>query len=533
MRETLEQLRMHLWMVLHRRWTALVCAMMISAAGWGALALVPDKYEVQAKVYLDTQSVLKPLLRGLAVDDNVREQSAMIIQRTLLTPENIEKVVQSTDLRGAAANPTALEKTVLWLANSVKVDKVGVALGNNDREVSNIYSVSFRHKNADVAKQVVESVLRLFLEGVLGSSQQDSAAAAAFLGGQIKEYAAKLEEAEDRLKKFKLANPGFVPEPGGKTFADRVEGMQLQLEQARLALREAEFRAGALRGQASGMPTRVAIPGGGVAAVMNPIDVRIQTLELKLSELLASYTDQHPEVIATRRQLAEARDQKKRGDTGGVPAVGAVADPGALQLRVLLAQAEAEAAALRVRVSDYERQLVETKPLSENMPKVEAELAKLTRDYNIIKETYQQLVQRRQAAQLAHGAQQSADTSQFRIIEAPRIPVLPVFPDRQLFTTAILFAALAVGIAIAWVRAQANTTFYSRQQLATFSDIPVLGTVTMDWSFLEIARRRAGLASFALVFAALLSAYGWQMLQHGFDVKPYVKAIEDFKQKAL
>jgi hypothetical protein len=207
-----------------------------------------------------------------------------------------------------------------------------------------------------------------------------------------------------------------------------------------------------------------------------------------------------------------------------------VANPGVeaglIPMKMLLGQTEADAASLRIRLREAETQLAEMKPLSESVPEVQAELSKLTRDYNITKETYEKLVQRGASAEL----QSAGDMSQIKVIEAPRVPIIPVAPDRQLLTTAVLLASIVAGGALAWLRAQSNAAFYTRKQLVSFSDIPVLGSVGMEWTGLEIAKRRMGLLMFMFASALLFSIYCWQMINLGYDIKPLLQAIESIKQ---
>jgi uncharacterized protein involved in exopolysaccharide biosynthesis len=249
-------------------------------------------------------------------------------------------------------------------------------------------------------------------------------------------------------------------------------------------------------------------------------------LDNRLNDLLTNYTEQHPEVVSVRRTLAELRVQKEKGldrPAGGSAVISgpAVDTSGA---RLLQADAEARAAALKEQIVVYERQLQEMKPMAGRVPAIEAELAKLNRDYDVIKTTYAQLVQRREAIKLAEGAQTVAD-SMFKVIEAPRIPLVPVGPPRLLLTTATFGAALVIGIALAWLRAQGNPTFYTRSQLASLGGVPVLGSVSMNWSLVEVAKRQFGALVFGVSGLALIAAYIAMLMQLGFDFKGQFNGI--------
>ena len=80
-----------------RRWYAIAVAWFICLAGWGAVATMPDQYEVSARVFVDTSTILRPLLRGIAVEPNI-EDEVRLMRQTLLSRGNVEKVMRMTDL---------------------------------------------------------------------------------------------------------------------------------------------------------------------------------------------------------------------------------------------------------------------------------------------------------------------------------------------------------------------------------------------------------------------------------------------------
>ena len=101
MHDLFEQLRMHFWMVIHRRWVVLATAAVACALGWSLAKLIPDQYRVESKIYFNTQSVLKPLLEGIGMENQSREQTAALIQKTLLTRENLRAIRFEISQRGS------------------------------------------------------------------------------------------------------------------------------------------------------------------------------------------------------------------------------------------------------------------------------------------------------------------------------------------------------------------------------------------------------------------------------------------------
>ena len=97
MDELLHQVLTALRGMWRRRWVGLMVAWAVAVIGAVVLLRIPDRYSATARVYVDTQTVLKPLMSGLAVQPNIDEQIAMLA-RTLIARPNIEKIMRSSDL---------------------------------------------------------------------------------------------------------------------------------------------------------------------------------------------------------------------------------------------------------------------------------------------------------------------------------------------------------------------------------------------------------------------------------------------------
>lgn len=512
MYEILNQARVVLWMVLHHRWLSLAVTVLFCVVGWIGIYLVPDKYEVTAKVYLDTETVLTPLLKGLAIDNSVREQSAMVMRRTLLTRPNLMQVMRATDLDLTVDGDAETEALMLSLLKRLRVT------GHNDRrrQDANIYTITFYDKDPQLAKSVVEALLNVFLENTLGITKQDASKAQAFLDQQIEEYEARLEKTEDALKEFKRSHVGKLPGESGNFFA-RLESAKSLLSEAQLQLAEARRRLADLDAQLRKVNRTLSAgrrSGVTTTPVKSPLEERQEALQQRLDGLLLQYTDQHPDVIATRDALRQikAQRQQTRDEAGVTEETQAEAEQLALNpvyqdLTVARSEVKAAIAALEARVAAYQAKVDDLQANITVLPEIENQYTKLVRDYNVTKTTYDQLVSRRESAQISQQADESGDPVQFRIVEPPVAPTIPTGPNRPLLVTAVLFGALGAGIGAAWLLAQLRPCFYTRDQLVADLGLPVLGTVSMIWSNQQIAARRTGILLFGMASVMVLVGY--------------------------
>jgi polysaccharide chain length determinant protein (PEP-CTERM system associated) len=497
MEELLSQLQTLVKGVSKYRWYAMAIAWVVTLGGSVAIFSLPDTYQSSARVFVDTQSVLKPLLSGMTSVPNV-EQQVSIMSRTLLSRPNIERVIRMVDLDIKTGTAKDKEKLIDDLISKIKI---------NGTIQNDIYTISYTGENPRLTKDVVQSLLTIFVEGSFGGKKNDSAKAIQFIDEQIKTYEDKLATAENALKEFKIKHMGLLPRQGSD-YGSKLLEMSDELNQARLELREAEQARDAIKRQISGDDTGAAqaTPAG-----VNPeIDERIQALYKNLDSLRMQFTEQHPDIVSAKRLIAqlEARkaEEAKVKKTGGDP--GAHYSPMLQQLKVSLSTAEARVASMRARVEEYSSRVTRLKEMSLAAPEIETQLAQLNRDYQINKENYEKLVASREAAKLSGELSATTEMMTFRVVDPPTLPLHPTGPKRPLLFAGLLAGALAAGIAFAFLMSKIRPTFLSQNELRNETGLPILGSVTMIWTDQEKQRRRKRLYAFGLSFASLVVIYG-------------------------
>ena len=498
MHEIMTQLWSYLKAVWSHRWYAIGAAWVIAVAGWVTVAILPDRYEASARVYVDTQSILKPLLSGLAVQPNLDQKIAMM-SRTLLSRPNVERVVRMADLDINAKTTEDKDFLIDDLISKIEIKNTGQ---------DNLYTLAYRDQNPEVAKRVVQSLLTIFVEGSLGDKRKDADSARRFIDEQIKMYEQKLVFAENALKEFKRKHMDMMPNEGQDYFA-RLSETSENLSQARLALREAETARDAIKRQLVG-DEPVMFTDQDYASSSNPeIDSRIQALKKNLDTLHLNYTEQHPDIIAAKRIIEQLEAQKKEEAKlrKGNPSMQAL-NPVTQQLKLSLADAEANAASMRARVAEYSRRYNMLKAAADAIPQVEADFTQLNRDYDINKANYEQLLVRRDSAQMSGDMDANTGIMNFRIVDPPRVPLMPSAPNRPLLMSLVLLGALVGGIAIAFLISQFRPTFNDRWTLRNVTGLPLLGSVSLIWTDAQKKRRRSGLVASAISTLGLFGSYG-------------------------
>ena len=483
------------------RWHAVVITWVIALIGWAVVLRLPNQYEASARVYVDTQSILKPLLSSMTTVPNL-EQQVMFMRRTLISRPNVERLMRMVDLDVKAKDSKEHDKLVDELMAQIKV---------TGTERDDIYTITYVSDNAKLGKDVVSSLLTIFVEGSFSGKKQDSEKAVQFIDDQIKTYEEKLAAAENSLKEFKLKNLGMLPGGGSGTgdFGGQLQAATDQLSQARLELAEAEQARNAIRRQIDGEPAKPGTVTVDPTLVDPELEARIAQAQKNLDNLRLQYTEQHPDVIANRRLLeqllAQKADQAKNKKRSLDP--GASYSPMLQQLNVSLSQAEARVASMRARVAEYENRVTRLRNQSTTAPEIEAQFAQLNRDYNVNRENYQKLVERRESARLSGDLSSATDMLQFRVIDPPTLSKVPAKPKRPLLLTGVLLVAIAGGVAAAFLRAKLQTSYSTPNALAAASGLPVLGSISYVRGVRQKTQEAQQLKWFAGAGGALVGAY--------------------------
>ena len=491
--ETISRILREMW---HRRWIGLMAAWVGALAGIVVVHRIPERYEASARVFVDTKSILKPLLQGLAIQPDVNQQVAMV-SRTLINRPNIEKVVRNADLDLHVKNTAQRDALIDQTMSSISLA--------SSRGGDNLYTISYRDPEPDKARKVVQSILTIFVESSVGDDRQDSRSAVRFIDDQIKVYEKVLQAAENRLKEFKLRNLGTAERDGGGDFFSRAAGLQTQINAARLELNGAEQARDSYKKELTAEQPASAdaltdappeLPS--VPEFVPEVDSRIAKVRGELDELQRRYTENHPDVVSGRRLVADLEsrrnavlaERRKAAEAAGTKPSGPVENPVYQQLRMALADAEGQVAAARGKLNALEAQYAQLKARAMMVPEIESEFTQLNRDYDVQKRTYEGLLSRRESAVMGIGAQDSGG-AQFRVIDPPRVSPQPVAPSRlQLLGIAFLIS-IALGLAASFVASQLAPTFHDSGTLRQATNRPVLGPISMLSSpKIVVARRR-------------------------------------------
>ena len=494
--------------VIRFRWVALLVASILALSGWAYVYRMPNIYEASARVYVDTNRVLQPLLRGMAIQPDLRER-VRLMSRTLLSRTNLVTIARSANPDFDSLSAAESEAVLSGLYANTYL--------TGERGNLSLYSLSITNPDRDQAKRMLESLIDVFIETSSQDDGNDSESAQVFLTKQIEINEKRLAESEKRLSDFKKANAGKMPgESGG--YYQRLDSARLRLRDAKLELLELENRRNTLLRQINNERGAVVSADDGVTP-FSPLDATIQSQNSELAALLVRYTDRHPRVAQLRESIAElearkiriqAEDPQNRNDSS----LDFLASPIYQEMRRMLTETEGRVSELTVRVSEYTKEVNELNDTVESIPQVEADLEQLDRGYNVVKNQYESLLNKREAARLSEQLEQNVDDVKVRVIDPPFVASSPVAPPKLMLTMGILLAAFGVGAGIAFLLALLKPVFYDGETIATRFGGEFLGNVSdQRTSLSKIAEIGSWLVFCVVLFAlcaigiALLATY--------------------------
>jgi len=493
------------------RWSGLIAAWVVGLVGAVVAFRVPDQFEASARIFVDTQSILKPLMSGLAVQPNVDQQVSML-SRTLISRPNIEKLIRMADLDLKSESKAQQEGLIESLMKGVTIKSTGR---------DNLYTLNYVESDKDKAKRVIQSMVSIFVESSLGASRKDTDSAKVFLDEQIKTYEAKLEEAEGRLKAFRLRNIDMQT-GDGKDSASRLGEISRQLETAKLELREAENARDAAKKQveadragSGNSVTQSLLQESAISVATPEIDARIDAQRRALDGLLQRYTEQHPDIVSARRLIKDLEEQKRREVAElrklalAAPQISQAGNGNLVtqEMGRMVATTEVQVAALKARVAEYQSRYGMAKDQTKTSPQIEAEAAQLNRDYGIVKKNYEDLVTRRQSAVMSGDLDMASGVVDFRLIDPPRVSPKPVSPNRLLLLGTGFLVALAAGLLTTFGASQLRPVYNDAQDLRAKTGLPLLGVVSMILSDGERKQERSGRLRFFAGTGGLFASF--------------------------
>jgi polysaccharide chain length determinant protein (PEP-CTERM system associated) len=519
------------------RWVGLSAAFVVALLGWAVVFALPDRYQADARVFVDTRTALKPALQGLTTDQNIDSQINYVRQSLLEGPQ-LEKIAKDTGVLGPeVVDERARARILDRLSDRIAITVFSAGNQGDERSTAGtIYTFHYADISRERALHVVETLVNTFVEQTLGGKREGSEHAQRFLETQIKDYEQRLSTAEDRLAAFKKKNVGLMPSEQGGYFTqlqNEVDAAKKAETNLSIAMSRREELAKQLHSDEAISAAGTSVPtlGGRPGSAGSDTLSRIQEAQAKLDELLLKFTDKHPDVIATRATLDELKkrraaelDSLRRGDASAVASSGAGNNPVYQTIQLELNKEDVEIAALRRELAQHEATVAELRARLNSAPQVEAEFQQLNRDYDVNKAQYTALLESYQKARLGERAD-NAGSVRFEVVLPPTAPVAPVSPRRTILLAFIWMVSMGVAAGVAYLMNLLKPIVSSVRAVNELTPYPVLGVVSVAFPSRQRREFRGHLWRFSAATAGLLVAFATVLVLNWTGARLTIHAI--------
>jgi polysaccharide chain length determinant protein (PEP-CTERM system associated) len=450
---------------------------MLLGLGFASIALValvigvlwPKKYEASTTILAQESSIITPLMEG-AASPTANKNRAGIARDVIFSRKVMSEVL-------AAGWPTS---------RLTPIEKNRIIEGIKSRTIvkiarDNLITISYSDSDPKRTYEVTRMLGQLFISESLASKKRESRDAYAFINSQVEAYRKKLTDAESKLKAYRDANADARPGSAVDTDA-RISALRTQIENTRMSMMEKRSQIGSLEAQLSGESEINA-----VQTIEGVYQTQLAELQAQLDKMLLTYTEQYPDVIRLRhqiddlrQQLAQANLRKQNATLAGtsIPLDNSVQiNPLYQQLKIQLSTARGDAAATAARIGASESMLQSELERSKRIANSENVTSELTRDYNVNRDVYQDLLKRRENARVSMDLDDEQRGLTFLVQNPAVMPLTPSGQRYMHFGLAGIELALDIPFGLLFALVRFDPRVRSVWQLERTTGMTVLASV--------------------------------------------------------
>jgi polysaccharide chain length determinant protein (PEP-CTERM system associated) len=473
--------------ILRRRmWYIIIPFVLIVAGASIYTVIAPKEYKASTLVLVTPQSVPENLVQA-TVTSKIAER-LQSIEQEVTSRTRLETIITEFRLYEKKHKNLSKEEMVELMRKNIKVE-----LPTKKDEKGGFFSISFINDNPNIAAAVTNRLSSLFIEENLKIREQQASGTTEFLTNELAAAKAKLDQMETNVTNYKRRFMGGLPEQRD-TNLKILEQMQMQNQRISESLRAAQDRKLFIQKQLTDMemPASISVAAGSGKdnqSLNKPYltqkdtnsaladntggtyETKRDKLKRELEDLRTKYTDNHPDVIAIKKKLADLDKNRDTYDND------VKKDPRYKELKNQLMTTSIEIKRLQDESSSISAQVNKYLGRIEQTPAREQDMAALLREYDSTKAEYETLLKKSQGAQQAENLEKRQKGEQFKVIDPAKIPEKPFTPDVPKILLIGLFAGLAGGFTMAFIREQLDRSFHDAADVELSLGIKVLATI--------------------------------------------------------
>jgi polysaccharide chain length determinant protein (PEP-CTERM system associated) len=464
--------------ILRRRWVLIVIFAVIGPPlAYGVSLFLPSEYVSQTLVLVQQPTVPSDFVRPVDTTDISQRLSSM--QQQILSRSRLEPIIRQFGLYPKEVNRTSIDELVARLQKAIEVTPVQPMAETQSVHLPGFF-VNVKLDSPRNAQQVCTAITSMFIEQSLSVRQQHSEDTTQFLSQQLADAKTQLDQQDAALAAFKLRHSGSLPDEE-QTNLNLLTGLTSQLDAATQALARAQQD----KSFAESILTQQVAAWQASQSGRNPdtMDQQLTALQTQLASLEARYTEDYPDVIKTRNDIAVlqkkiAENDNQTATTESVKPPRPLAEPGQItQLRGQVHSFEQMIAEKSKEQEQIKQQIRLYQDRVQSSPVVEEQYKELTRGYQTALDSYNDLQKKRDQSQMATELERQQEGEQFRVLDPANLPDKPSFPNRALFAAGGLAGGLGLGLVLAFLLEMRDTSMRTERDVEFVLRLPVLAMV--------------------------------------------------------
>ncbi|MYL26839.1 MULTISPECIES: XrtA system polysaccharide chain length determinant [Halomonadaceae] len=481
----------------HYRWAAVGLFALVSFAVLAVGFIYPYQYRSEVVIFVDDSNIIRPLMEGSAEMTGISDQTSSA-RELLYSRRVLERLLESERIFNeniSQMSTERLEGLYSRLRRNIGVSAQG----------ESYFTIRYQDTDPRQVYLIAQRLGQLFLAETNRRKREESRSAYEFIDKQVKSYEQQISNTEQKLKEFLSRNVEGTEQEANSRMArirSDIDGAELELEEVQAQKRSLEEQ------------LEQVSSGEGVSSSSNaaagPLAERISRMEERLDELRLRYEDSYPDVASLERQIRELKERQSSGQPAGPEndSSNLMFNPFYQELKTELSRVTAREESLRTRISALQRRLAEQKNRMETIQENKAERSELTRDLEVNREIFNDLLKRRERARVSMHLDVEGQGMSFQVHEQARYPLNPSGLQFETFASVGwllgLMAPFGLLVGILQIDPRVRTTEQMRDAL----DIPLLGSIPRVRTPYERRREKRGYVLMVVCVAAVGGAYG-------------------------
>ena len=437
--------------------------------------LLPSQYKSQTLVLVQPQTVPSDVVKPIDTTDISQRLASM--QQQILSRSRLEPIIRQFGLYSKDVDRASTDDLVLRLQKSIEVTPVQPMAETQAQHLPGFF-VNVTLDNPRNAQQVCTAITSMFIEQSLSAGAVTAEGTVQFLSQQLEEARTELNQKDAALATFEQLHSGALP-GDEQTNLNMLTNLTSELDAATQALARAQQDKGFAESQLSEQLAAWQATQSG----RNPdtLEQQLAILQTQLASLEARYTEDYPDVIKTKtdiaalkRKIAENGDPKTPTDDKPQRTL----EPAPVtQLRAQVHSSELIISEKSKEQEQIKQQIRQYQGRVQSSPIVAQQYKELTRGYQTALDSFNDLQKKQQQSQMATDLAHQQEGEQFRVLDPANLPTKPAFPNRPLFALGGLAGGLGLGFGLAFLLEMRDTSMRTERDVEFVLRLPVLAMV--------------------------------------------------------